>query len=163
MEFYPFFRKAFPYSPTPCQERLLRAVSAFLSSDDGDILVVNGYAGTGKTTAMAAVVAGLAALEIPSVLLAPTGRAAKVPAGQPRCCRSTRGIRLLPSTSVFIGKNRLARREWGRLRSRSTRRGARCLLWTRCRSLAFPTASGQGICWKTWWRSCGPGQTAGSS
>lgn len=78
MEFYPFFRKAFPYSPTPCQERLLRAVSAFLSSDDGDILVVNGYAGTGKTTAMAAVVAGLAALEIPSVLLAPTGRAAKV-------------------------------------------------------------------------------------
>ena len=78
MEFYPFFRKAFPYSPTPCQERLLRAVSAFLSSDDGDILVVNGYAGTGKTTAMAAVVAGLASLEIPSVLLAPTGRAAKV-------------------------------------------------------------------------------------
>lgn len=78
MEFYPFFRKAFPYAPTPCQERLLRAVSAFLSSDDGDILVVNGYAGTGKTTAMAAVVAGLAALEIPSVLLAPTGRAAKV-------------------------------------------------------------------------------------
>ena len=78
MEFYPFFRKAFPYSPTPCQERLLRAVSAFLSSDDGDILVVNGYAGTGKTTAMAVVVAGLAALEIPSVLLAPTGRAAKV-------------------------------------------------------------------------------------
>lgn len=78
MTFYPFFRDAFPYEPTPCQERLLRAVSVFLSSDDGDILVVNGYAGTGKTTAMAAVVAGLASLEIPSVLLAPTGRAAKV-------------------------------------------------------------------------------------
>lgn len=56
----------------------MRAVSVFLSSDEGDILVVNGYAGTGKTTAMAAVVAGLASLEIPSVLLAPTGRAAKV-------------------------------------------------------------------------------------
>ena len=78
MKFYPFFRDAFPFEPTPCQERLLQAVSAFLSSDDGDILVVNGYAGTGKTTAMAAVVAGLARLEIPSVLLAPTGRAAKV-------------------------------------------------------------------------------------
>ena len=78
MTFYPFFRDAFPYDPTPCQERLLRAVSAFLASDDGDILVVNGYAGTGKTTAMAAVVAGLAQLQIPSVLLAPTGRAAKV-------------------------------------------------------------------------------------
>ena len=56
----------------------MRAVSVFLASDDGDILVVNGYAGTGKTTAMAAVVAGLAQLQIPSVLLAPTGRAAKV-------------------------------------------------------------------------------------
>ena len=78
MTFYPFFRDAFPYEPTPCQERLLRAVSVFLASDDGDILVVNGYAGTGKTTAMAAVVAGLAQLQIPSVLLAPTGRAAKV-------------------------------------------------------------------------------------
>ena len=53
MTFYPFFRDAFPYEPTPCQERLLRAVSVFLASDDGDILVVNGYAGTGKTTAMA--------------------------------------------------------------------------------------------------------------
>ena len=78
MTFYPFFRDAFPYDPTPCQERLLWAVSVFLSSDDGDILVVNGYAGTGKTTAMAAVVAGLAQLQISSVLLAPTGRAAKV-------------------------------------------------------------------------------------
>lgn len=78
MTFYPFFRDAFPYEPTPCQERLLRAVSVFLASDDGDILVVNGYAGTGKTTAMAAVVGGLAQLQIPSVLLAPTGRAAKV-------------------------------------------------------------------------------------
>lgn len=78
MTFYPFFRDAFPYDPTPCQERLLRAVSVFLSSDDGDILVVNGYAGTGKTTVMAAVVAGLEQLHIPSVLLAPTGRAAKV-------------------------------------------------------------------------------------
>ena len=78
MDFYPFFRQCFPFEPTACQERLLRTVSSFLASDDGDILVVNGYAGTGKTTAMAAVVAGLASLQIPSVLLAPTGRAAKV-------------------------------------------------------------------------------------
>ena len=49
-----------------------------MSTDDGDILVVNGYAGTGKTSAMAAVVAGLKDLSLTSVLLAPTGRAAKV-------------------------------------------------------------------------------------
>ena len=76
--FYSTFLRAFPYEPTSCQERLLRSVAGFLSSDDGDILVVNGYAGTGKTSAFAAVVSGLASLEISSVLLAPTGRAAKV-------------------------------------------------------------------------------------
>lgn len=72
------FLRGFPYEPTPCQDRLLASVARFLSSDDGDILVVNGYAGTGKTTAVSAVVAGLASMELQTVLLAPTGRAAKV-------------------------------------------------------------------------------------
>ena len=44
------------FTPTPCQDRLLDAVSEFITSDDGDILVVNGYAGTGKTTAVSAVI-----------------------------------------------------------------------------------------------------------
>ena len=72
------FCRHFPYVPTPCQDAMLHRVAGFVTSDDGDILVVNGYAGTGKTSAMAAVVAALAELQIPSVLLAPTGRAAKV-------------------------------------------------------------------------------------
>ncbi len=72
------FRRHFPYEATPCQEALLRAVGAFLAADEGDILVVNGYAGTGKTSAVAAVVAGLGELQLPCVLLAPTGRSAKV-------------------------------------------------------------------------------------
>ena len=72
------FRRHFPYEATPCQEALLRTVGAFLTADEGDILVVNGYAGTGKTSAVAAVVAGLSELELPCVLLAPTGRSAKV-------------------------------------------------------------------------------------
>jgi len=76
--FFDAFMRGFPYDPTPCQERLLRSVASFLSSDDGDILVVNGYAGTGKTTAVSAVVSGLAYLGLQTVLLAPTGRAAKV-------------------------------------------------------------------------------------
>ncbi len=75
---YHTFTEHFPYESTPCQERLLRETASFLSSDDGDILVVNGYAGTGKTSALSAVVNGLASLQIPSVLLAPTGRSAKV-------------------------------------------------------------------------------------
>lgn len=75
---YHTFTEHFPYESTPCQERLLRETASFLSTDDGDILVVNGYAGTGKTSALSAVVNGLASLQIPSVLLAPTGRSAKV-------------------------------------------------------------------------------------
>ena len=53
-------------------------IAAFLTSDEGDILVVNGYAGTGKTTALAAVVSTFTALKTPCLLMAPTGRAAKV-------------------------------------------------------------------------------------
>ena len=39
------FLRWFPYEPTPCQYALLQKVASFLTSDDGDILVVNGYAG----------------------------------------------------------------------------------------------------------------------
>ena len=66
------------YEPTPCQDNLLRKVAEFVSSDDDDIFVVNGYAGTGKTTALASVIAVMKEYKTKCVLLAPTGRAAKV-------------------------------------------------------------------------------------
>lgn len=75
---YEDFLKQFGYEPTPCQDSLFRDIASFLTSDDSDILVVNGYAGTGKTTAMAAVISSLSEMKVRSVLLAPTGRAAKV-------------------------------------------------------------------------------------
>ena len=78
---YKTFLGCFSYETTPCQDKLLRQISSFLTSDDGDILVVNGYAGTGKTSALASVVAGLSSLKVPCVLLAPTGRSAKVLSG----------------------------------------------------------------------------------
>ena len=78
---YDSFLRRFPYEPTPCQYSLLHKVASFLTGDDGDILVVNGYAGTGKTAAMASVINALEELEINCVLLAPTGRSAKVLAG----------------------------------------------------------------------------------
>ena len=56
---YTSFLSRFQHQPTPCQENLLRTVADFVSTDDDDILVVNGYAGTGKTTAIAAVIATL--------------------------------------------------------------------------------------------------------
>ena len=83
---YKAFCRHFPYEATSCQTALLRTLSTFLTSDEGDILVVNGYAGTGKTSAVAAVVSALKELSLSTVLLAPTGRSAKVLslyAGQP--------------------------------------------------------------------------------
>ena len=75
------FLKRFKAEPTACQARLFREVAEFVTCDDADILVVNGYAGTGKTTAISAVIAALKDVGTPSVLLAPTGRAAKVLSG----------------------------------------------------------------------------------
>ena len=76
------------HDATPCQDTLLRTVAQFVCSDDNDILVVNGYAGTGKTTAVSAVISTMKEFGTKCVLLAPTGRAAKVLssyAGQPAC------------------------------------------------------------------------------
>ena len=75
------FLKHFKAEPTPCQARLFREVAAFVTCDDADILVVNGYAGTGKKTSIAAVITALRDVGTQSVLLAPTGRAAKVLSG----------------------------------------------------------------------------------
>ena len=74
---YSSFISHLKHEPTSCQESLMRKVADFISSDD-DIMSVNGYAGTGKTTAMAAIIASMKELKTKCVLLAPTGRAAKV-------------------------------------------------------------------------------------
>ena len=75
---YHEFLRRLPYEPTSCQDALMRDIGTFLTSDDGDILVVNGYAGTGKTTVLAAVVSAFTDLRTPCILMAPTGRSAKV-------------------------------------------------------------------------------------
>lgn len=75
---YNDFKSKMNYEPTPCQDRLLQGIGTFLTGDDADIMVVNGYAGTGKTTALAAVIRSLSELKIHCTLLAPTGRSAKV-------------------------------------------------------------------------------------
>ena len=75
---YGRFLERFGYEPTSCQDALFRSLADFVTCDDADILVVNGYAGTGKTTAVAAAVGVLREMGAPSVLLAPTGRSAKV-------------------------------------------------------------------------------------
>lgn len=83
---YSGFLSNLKYEPTSCQDSLLKTIADFVCSDDSDILVVNGYAGTGKTTAISSVITTLKQYHTKCVLLAPTGRAAKVLssyAGQP--------------------------------------------------------------------------------
>ncbi len=75
---YSRFIERLPFEATACQNSLLRKTADFVSSDDSDILVVNGYAGTGKTTAVSSVIAVMREFQTKCVLLAPTGRAAKV-------------------------------------------------------------------------------------
>lgn len=76
--FYDEFLREFSFEPTPCQDNFFRGVSDFLFTDDGDIMVINGYAGTGKTSAVSAVINALTKRRFRCVLMAPTGRAAKV-------------------------------------------------------------------------------------
>ncbi len=64
---------------TPSQDQLIAKLGEFTTSEHEDaILLVTGYAGTGKTTILSAYVEMLNDIKVRSVLLAPTGRAAKV-------------------------------------------------------------------------------------
>ncbi|MCH5334678.1 MAG: AAA family ATPase [Alistipes sp.] len=64
---------------TPGQKKIIEKLSEYISDPDfSKIFILNGYAGTGKTTILAALVAALKEFGIKPVLLAPTGRAAKV-------------------------------------------------------------------------------------
>ncbi|MDR1056866.1 MAG: AAA family ATPase [Prevotellaceae bacterium] len=67
------------YTPTALQEVLIKNLSQYIvNPDDSSIFLIRGYAGTGKTSLVAALVKVLNDLKLKSVLLAPTGRAAKV-------------------------------------------------------------------------------------
>ncbi len=73
-------RLGFP--PTPGQEGLITKLSSFvLNQARGQVFILAGYAGTGKTTMVSALVNSLDTVKQHAVLLAPTGRAAKVLAG----------------------------------------------------------------------------------
>ena len=72
-------KEFFPYLPTVEQENAIKKLSEFLCSPkEGRVFLLRGYAGTGKTSLVGALVHALDWLKQKSVLLAPTGRAAKV-------------------------------------------------------------------------------------
>ena len=69
----------FGHLPTQDQQKAIDLLAQFiLSPETHRVFVLRGFAGTGKTSLLAAVVKTLEQLERPCVLMAPTGRAAKV-------------------------------------------------------------------------------------
>lgn len=68
-----------PFTPNEGQQSVLEQITAFLlSSHQHEVFLLRGYAGTGKTSIVSALVRSLHHLQQTCVLLAPTGRAAKV-------------------------------------------------------------------------------------
>ena len=69
----------FGHLPTPEQHAALQTFATFMTDrDEQVVMVLRGSAGTGKTTLASAIVRGMLAMKQKLVLMAPTGRAAKV-------------------------------------------------------------------------------------
>lgn len=80
--FYKILRDGFPHEPTSKQALALERLAQFVLSDKKDqLFLLRGFAGTGKTTIIGDIVRNLWKTKLKVVLLAPTGRAAKVMSG----------------------------------------------------------------------------------
>ncbi len=80
----------FPFNPTKEQAQLLKDISEYITTlGSKSIFLLKGYAGTGKTTIVSALVKSLPILGKRSVLITPTGRAAKVLAKYSKKAAST--------------------------------------------------------------------------
>jgi len=71
-----------PFQPTTEQNSLIERLGEFLMSPENEkLFLLKGYAGTGKTSVVSALVRAMNSLQQKTILLAPTGRAAKVISG----------------------------------------------------------------------------------
>lgn len=72
----------FPFEPYPQQNALIEGLARFCTGySSNDVFLLNGYAGSGKTSIIGALIKALTLHKRKSVTLAPTGRAAKVASG----------------------------------------------------------------------------------
>lgn len=78
-DFYKLIKSKFPFTPTNKQDIVLLQLSEFVFDNKPNALyLLKGYAGTGKTSIIGTIVSQLWQAKKNAVLLAPTGRAAKV-------------------------------------------------------------------------------------
>ncbi len=78
-EFYRLLKKKFPFEPTVKQNIVLDQLSEFVfDPTPNSLYLLKGFAGTGKTSIIGTLVSNLWEIKKSAVLMAPTGRAAKV-------------------------------------------------------------------------------------
>lgn len=77
--FYTLLKSKFPFVPTSKQDMVLMQLSQFIfDTNKSALYLLKGYAGTGKTSIIGTIVSNLWQAKKSAILLAPTGRAAKV-------------------------------------------------------------------------------------
>ncbi len=97
------------HEPTAGQKEMIDKLAGFVSAPEVDSLfLLKGYAGTGKTTAISALVKVLDQLKLKFVLLAPTGRAAKVLSKQSGKVATTIHKKIYRQQNVADGSSRFA-------------------------------------------------------
>ena len=111
-ELYGKLIASFGFEPTDGQAIVLYHLSAFLLSEKANpTYILKGYAGTGKTTLMKALVTTLPNIGMKYVLLAPTGRAAKVLSNYTQQNASTIHRKIYQAVSYPNGSFRITRAE----------------------------------------------------
>lgn len=104
--------KSFGFEPTEGQSIVLYHLSAFLlSQKENPTYILRGYAGTGKTTLVKALVKTLPMIGMKYVLMAPTGRAAKVLSSYTGQNASTIHRRIYQAKAFPDGSIRITRAE----------------------------------------------------
>lgn len=104
--------QSFGFEPTEGQSIVLYHLSAFLlSQKENPTYILRGYAGTGKTTLVKALVKTLPSIGMKYVLMAPTGRAAKVLSSYTGQNASTIHRRIYQAKPMPDGSIRIARAE----------------------------------------------------
>ena len=109
---YHCLEASFGFTPTDGQAKAMQHLSAFLlSTKPNPTYILRGYAGTGKTTLVTTLVKTLPKIGMDYVLMAPTGRAAKVMANYTQCHASTIHKKIFQARSFPDGSIRMTRAE----------------------------------------------------
>lgn len=111
-ELYHKLQASFGFTPTEGQDAVMRHLAAFLlSTKQNPTYLLRGYAGTGKTTLVTTLVNALPQIGMGYVLMAPTGRAAKVMSGYTRQPASTIHKKIYQTRAFPDGSLRMTRAE----------------------------------------------------